>query len=152
MKESETNKQQLAIFGRTFVLVFNRSFMYSPNHPFQIEAINSIYQAMTKLLDTVSPSVFILNREQFYMDEEPLDPRLSVSKMVNHFKKTGMESVSFYNGVKKKELQLFLEIVTSVNRYPNAEAMIKMMFKKQIEHIKINHVFYKKLKKRGNSA
>lgn len=144
-KENEINKLQLANFGRIFALLFNRSFMYSANHPFQIEAINSTHQALTRLLQHVSPSVFILNGEKFYMDEEPLDPRVNVSKIAAHFKKTGIESVSFYEGASKKELQLFLEIANSLSKYPNAEAMSKAMFKKQIDHIKINHIFYKKV-------
>ena len=144
-KENKTYKQQYANFGRTFALVFNRSFMYSASHPFQVDAINSAYQALIQLLQNISPAVFILNREQFYVDEEPLDPRLNVSRIVSHFKKTGMESISFYQGMEKRELQLFLEIATSVGDYPNAEAMNKAMFKKRIDNIKINHVFYKKV-------
>ena len=145
MKESELNKQQFANFGRTFALVFNRSFMYSANHPFQIEAIDSAYQTLARLLQTISPVVFILNREQFYVDEDPLDPRLSVSRIVAHFKNTGIESVSFYKGVEKKDLRLFLEIATSLNKYPDTKAMSKAMFKKRVNRIKINHVFYKKV-------
>ncbi len=145
MKESELNKQQFANFGRTFALVFNRSFMYNANHPFQIEAIDKAYQSLAQLLQTSSPVVFILNREQFYVDEEPLDPRLSVSRIVAHFKKTGIESVSFYKGVEKKDLRLFLEIATSLDKYPDAAAMGKAMFKKRMNRVKINHVFYRKV-------
>jgi hypothetical protein len=145
MKDSELNKQQFANFGRSFALVFNRSFMYNTNHPFQIEAIDTAYQSLAQLLKTNSPVVFILNRERFYVDEEPLDPRLSVSRIVAHFKKTGIESVSFYDGVEKKDLRLFLEIATSLNQFHDAEAMNKAMFKKKISRIKINHVFYKKV-------
>jgi len=145
LKESELNKQHFANFGRTFALVFNRSFMYNANHPFQIEAIDSAYQKLGQLLQTTSPVVFILNREQFYVDEEPLDPRLSVSRIVAHFKKTGIESVSFYKGAEKRDLRLFLEIATSLDKYPDAAAMNKAMFKKRINRIKINHVFYKKV-------
>ena len=144
-KESEGNKKQFANFGRTFSLVFNRSFMYAANHPFQIEAIDSAYQVLAELLETLSPVVFILNRERFYVDEEPLDPRLSVSRIVAHFKKTGMESISFYKGAEKKDLRLFLEIATSSDKYPNAEAMNKALFKKRVKNIKINHIFYKKV-------
>jgi hypothetical protein len=145
MKESELNKQQFANFGRTFALVFNRSFMYNAKHPFQIEAIDKAYQALAQLLQTNSPVVFILNRERFYVDEEPLDPRLSVSRIVAHFKKTGIESISFYKGAEKKDLRLFLEIVTSLDKYPDAAAMGKAMFKKRINRVKINHVFYRKV-------
>ncbi len=144
-KESEGNKKLFANFGRTFSLVFNRSFMYAANHPFQIEAIDSAYQVLAELLETLSPVVFILNRERFYVDEEPLDPRLSVSRIVAHFKKTDMESISFYKGAEKKDLRLFLEIATSSDKYPNAEAMNKALFKKRVKNIKINHIFYKKV-------
>ena len=145
MKESELNKQQFSNFGRTFALVFNRSFMYNANHPFQIEAIDKAYQTLAQLLQTNSPVVFILNREQFYVDEEPLDPRLSVSRIVAHFKKTGIESISFYEGVEKKDLRLFLEIATSLDKYPDAAAIGKAMFKKRLNRVKINHVFYRKV-------
>ncbi|MGV7223504.1 MAG: hypothetical protein ACQ9MH_18495 [Nitrospinales bacterium] len=145
MKESELNKQQFANFGRTFALVFNRSFMYNANHPFQIEAIDKAYETLAQLLQTNSPVVFILNRKQFYVDEEPLDPRLSVSRIVAHFKKTGIESVSFYKGVEKKDLRLFLEIANSFDKYPDAAAMGKAMFKKRMNRVKINHVFYRKV-------
>ena len=50
MKESEPNKQHLANFGRTFTLLFNRGFMYSATHPFQIEAIDSAFQTLDRLL------------------------------------------------------------------------------------------------------
>lgn len=144
-KECEGNKKQFADFGRTFSLVFNRSFMYAANHPFQIEAIDSAYQVLAELLEDISPVVFILNRERFYVDEEPLDPRLSVSRIVAHFKKTGIESISFYKGAEKNDLRIFLEIATSSDKYPNAEAMNKALFKKRVKNIKINHVFYKKV-------
>ena len=144
-KESEGNKQQFANFGRTFSLVFNRSFMYAANHPFQVEAIDSAYQVLAELLEDLSPVVFILNRERFYVDEEPLDPRLSVSRIVAHFKKTGIESISFYKGAEKNDLRLFLEIATSSDKYPNAEVMKKALFKKRVKNIKINHIFYKKV-------
>ena len=142
---NEAIKLQLANFGRTFVILLNRSFMYSVNHPFQAEAIDTAYHALTQLLQSISPAVFILNGEKFYVDEESLDPRLNISKIVTYFKKTAMESISFYKGVEEKELRLFLEIANSLNKYPDAEAMGKAMFKKQIDHIKINHVFYKKV-------
>ena len=137
--EKETFKQQLANFGRTFALVFNRSFMYSASHPFQAESINTAHKTLTQLLQNVSPTVFIMNGDKFHIDEEPLDPRVNVTKILAHFKKSGMESISFYRGIEKKELQILLEIATSLSNYHNADAMSKALFKKRVNHIKINH-------------
>ena len=145
MEKSQFDKQELANFGRSFTLLINRSFMYSATHPFQIEAIDATYKLLGGLLQTNSPVVFILNRDKFYVDEEPLDPRLSVSRIAAHFKKTQIESISFYEGMEKKDFRLFLEIATSLNKYADAEAMKKAIFKKRINRIKINHVFYKKV-------
>ncbi len=145
MKEDEANKQQLSQFGRTLLLVFNRSFMYQANHPYLQESIEGVHEALRKLLIKLTPLVFILNREQFYVDEEPLDPRINVDRMVAHFKKTGIESLSFYKGLEKKEFRLFLEVVTSLNKYPDAESMSKALFRKGVNFIKINHVFYQKV-------
>ncbi len=144
-KVNEINKQQLAGFGRVLTQLFTRSFMYSANHPFQIEAMDSTYQALNQLLQSISPVVFILNGEKFYIDEESLDPRLNISKILFYFKKTGIESISFFKGVGKKEFQEFFKIATSLEKFPDADAMIRELFKKRIEHIKINYIFYKKV-------
>lgn len=145
MKENEPSKMQLSQFGRTLSLVFNRAFMYQANHPYFRESIEGVYQALGKILYKLSPLVFILNREQFYVDEEPLDSRINVDRMVAHFKKAGIESVSFYNGLEKKEIPLFFEVVTSLNQYPNAESMNNAMFRKGVNNIKLNHVYYQKV-------
>jgi len=136
---------QLSQFGRTLSLVFNRAFMYQANHPYFQESIEGVYKALGKILGQLSPLVFILNREQFYVDEEPLDSRINVDRMVTHFKKAGIESVSFYNGLEKKEIPLFFEVVTALNQYPNAESMNNAIFRKGVLNIKLNHVFYQKV-------
>jgi len=99
MKETEEIKKQLAEFGRAFALLFNRAFMYDADHPYLTDAIDSTFRTLEQLLHSISPVVFILNRDQFYIDEEPLDSRLNVWRIANHFKKAGMESVSAYKGV-----------------------------------------------------
>ena len=130
MKENGPSKIQLSQFGRTLSLVFNRAFMYQATHPYFQESIEGVYKALGKILGQLSPLVFILNREQFYVDEEPLDSRINVDRMVTHFKKAGIESVSFYYGLKKKEIPLFFEVVTALNQYPNAESMNNAILRK----------------------
>ena len=108
IKENEIDKRHLASFGRSFALVLNRCFMYSANHPFLVEAIDSAYQYLTEILKNISPTVYILNGERFYVDEEPLDSRVNVSKIVAHFKKTGMNRLHFIAGTEKKNFYSFL--------------------------------------------
>ncbi len=145
LSKEKVSTEQLAKFGRLFSLLFNRSTMYQVDHPYVNQSFDEFYPVVEKLLMSVSPLVFSMNREQFFVDEEPLDPRINVSRLVEHFKKAGVQSISFDNGLIKSELRSFLEIFVNLKRYPDVEAMKKALTGKGINNIKINHVLFKKV-------
>jgi GGDEF domain-containing protein len=145
MPETKINKQKLFHVGRFFLMLFNRSMMYDANHPYCQHAIDQLLPALLPILVTRSPVVFTMNQEQIFVDEEPVDQRVNTSKMVAFFKKTEIQSISLYNGIDRDELVSFTEIFTSLKRYPNANAMKKEMEVRRIKHVRINHVFFKKV-------
>ncbi len=145
MPETKINKQKLFNVGRFFLVLFNRSMMYDANHPYCQQAMDQLLPTLLSLLVTHSPLVFTMNQEQIFVDEEPVDQRVNSSKMVAFFKKTEIQSISFYNGIDRDELASFTDIFTSLKRYPNANAMKKEMEARRIKHIRINHVFFKKV-------
>ena len=145
MPESKVTKQEFARFGRILSLLFNRATMYQMDHPYVKQSIDEFHPFVEKLLTSISPIVFAMNREQFFIDEEPLDPRITVNRMVAHFKKAEIQSISFYEGMTKNELKTFLGAFVSLDKYPNAEAMKEVLAEKGITNLKINHVFYKKV-------
>ena len=145
MPETKVTKQEFARFGRILSLLFNRATMYQMDHPYVKQSIDEFHPFVEKLLTSISPLVFAMNREQFFTDEEPLDPRITVNRMVAHFKKAEIQSISFYEGMTKNELKTFLGIFVSLDKYPNAESMKGTLTEKGITSLKINHVFYKKV-------
>jgi len=145
MPESKVSKQEFARFGRILSLLFNRATMYQMDHPYVKQSIDEFHPFVEKLLTSISPLVFAMNREQFFTDEEPLDPRITVNRMVAHFKKAEIQSISFYEGMTKNELKTFLGIFVSLDKYPNAESMKEALSEKGITNLKINHVFYRKV-------
>ena len=145
MPEPKISKQEFGKFGRTLSLLFNRATMYQMDHPYVKQSMDDFHPFVEKLLTSISPLVFAMNREQFFIDEEPLDPRITVNRMVSHFKKAEIQSISFYEGVTKNELKTFLGIFVSLDKYPNAESMKAALTEKGIANLKINHVFYKKV-------
>jgi len=138
-------KGQLLQFGRNIALLFNRATMYDTSHPYVVQSIELVHQTVEPLLVHISPLVFIFNQGRFFIDEEPLDPRVNVSRIATHFKKAGIQSISFEKGVDKNDIRIFLEIASSLNRYPNADAMKDALEAKGVDFMKINHVFYKKV-------
>ena len=145
MTESKVSKQEFARFGRILSLLFNRATMYQMDHPYVKQSIDEFHPFVEKLLTSISPLVFAMNREQFFIDEEPLDPRITITRMVAHFKKAEIQSISFYEGMTKNELKTFLGVFVSLDKYPNAESMKGTLAEKGITGLKINHVFYKKV-------
>ncbi|MBR9986067.1 MAG: hypothetical protein KFF68_09165 [Desulfosarcina sp.] len=145
MPLNAATKNQLAQFGRTISLLFNRSMMYQPNHPFVEQSIDMFYDGAVDLLKIISPLVFILNRDEFFVDEEPLDSRLNVGRLVMLFKNNGLQSISIEPGLEKREIKVFLEVFGNITKYSGAEGFKKAIFARGVSSIKVNHVRYKKV-------
>jgi hypothetical protein len=138
-------KKQLSQFGRTIALLFNRSMMYQTGHPLVEQSIDQLLEGASNLLKTISPLVFILNREEFYVDEEPLDPRLNMGRLLAVFKNNGIQSISIEPGLEKREIVVFLEVLGEISKYADIESFKKAIFSRGVASIKINHVRYKKI-------
>ncbi len=145
MAEPALSKQNASKIGRTFALLFNRASMYDINHPFTKQSTSEFYKAIVQGLNELSPIVLIMAQEQFFVEEEPLDSRINTSKMLSHFKKGGIQSVSFEKGVEETDLKTFSKIFFDSARYVDADAMKTALAKEDIHKVKINHVFYKKV-------
>ena len=117
------NKKVYDKIGRTFCLVFNRATMYEMTHPYSEQAIHEFYSTISEGLSGSSPIVIIMNHEQFFVEEEPFDLRLNTSRMVAHFKKSSVESISFELGVTEKEIRSFFSVFCDQKHYPSVDAM-----------------------------
>ena len=145
MASDRLKKTEYDRIGRSFSLLFNRSTMYQAEHPYTVQSIKDFSKTVTKGLEVQSPLVIIMNREQFFIEEEPFDPRLNLTRMVSHFKKAGLQSVSFERGLRSSEIALFVRVFTDLTTFPDADAMKRELKRKGVGVIRINHVFYKKV-------
>ncbi|PIE67809.1 MAG: hypothetical protein CSA23_02080 [Deltaproteobacteria bacterium] len=138
-------RNQLRQFGRTITLFFNRSMMYQPDHPFVQQSIDMFIDGAEELLKKISPLVFILNREEFFVDEEPLDSRLNVGRLVTLFKTNGIHSISVEPGFERRDVKVLLEVFAKISKYGSADGIKKAIFSRGVTALKINHVRYKKV-------
>ncbi len=143
--DTSTLKGKLARFGRSLALLLGRGLMYQASHPMVRDSVNELHKVAELIFPSISPLVFILNREQFYVDEEMLDPRVNVKRIATLFKTHGIQSVSFEEGLKISEIDIFIDIFSSMTISTDAEAIKDDLFSKGAFNIKINHVTYKKV-------
>lgn len=145
MKKIKISKQISEKIARAFAITFNRASMYKMDHPFTNQSIQELYNNVTDGLDLFSPVALILNREQFFIEEEPFDNRLNTSRMAAHFKKADIQSISFEKGMHADELISFVKIFVDPANYPKASSIEKALAEMRVSNVKINHVFYKKM-------
>jgi GGDEF domain-containing protein len=145
MEQSNKKKAKLARFGRALALLFNRGMMYQMSHPMIQDSVTEAHKSAEEILSQSAPVVFILNREQFFLDEEPLDPRINVKRIANLFESHSIQSISFDQGLTAGELRVFVEIFSSLTLRQDVETIKKSLQTKGAYHIKINHVLYKKV-------
>jgi hypothetical protein len=138
-------KQLADRIGRNFNLLFNRALMYSIDHPSTIQSISDFYSAITEGLSFVSPLTIIMDRNHVFIEEEALDPRVNPFRIVAHFKKGGIKSISFEKGLKERELSQFMKVLINQKLYPTAEAMKGAIKSFGVQNILINHIVYKKV-------
>jgi hypothetical protein len=143
--EQQKHKAKLARFGRALALLLNRGMMYQMSHPMIQDSITEAHKSVREILSQSAPVVFILNRGQFFVDEEPLDPRINVKRIANLFETRGIQSISFDKGLTTGELLVFVEIFSSLSLKQDVETTKKSLHTKGAYHIKINHVLYKKV-------
>jgi hypothetical protein len=145
VKRPPISKRDADKFGRHLSLLFTRATMYKPDHPYVKQAADTFYQVADKLLQSVSPLVFSMNRKQIFVDEEMLDPRVNVARVISYFESNGIQSISLYTGMRKDELEAFLEVYVAASKYPNIQAMNSALIEKNINNLKINYVFFTKM-------
>jgi GGDEF domain-containing protein len=145
MPESQVDPEKLASFGRSFFMIFNRVTMYDANHPYCKQAYDEFLPIVQDNLKVHSPLVILMNQDQFFLGDDPLDSRINVIKMKGHFNKAKIQSISFYEGLTDKGIVDFIEVFTSLNNYPNALVMQEELQARGVSQIKFNQVYLKRV-------
>ena len=123
MQKSLLPKPTSYNIGRAFNLLFNRISMYHLDHPATVQAIEEFLKALREGFSFVSSLSFIMMQDKFFLEEEPLDPRINTSKMLPHFKKAQIQSLSFEKGLSESELRGFLKVFSDPKTHPTAESI-----------------------------
>jgi len=145
MQKSLLPKVTTYNIGRAFNLLFNRISMYHLDHPATVQAIEEFLKTLREGFSFVSSLSFIMMQDKFFLEEEPLDPRINTSKMLPHFKKAQIQSLSFEKGLSESELREFLNVFSDSKTHSAADSIKTALSKMGITHLKVNHTFLQKM-------
>jgi len=131
--------------GRYFNLLMNRISMYHLDHPATIQGTEEFLKALREGFRLVPSVSIIMLQDKFFLEEEPFDTRINTSKMLPHFKKVQIQSLSFARGLSETELRGFLKVFSDLKTYPTAEFITTALDQLEITHLKVNHTFLQKM-------
>ncbi len=129
--------------ARQFNLIFNQATIYHGSHPSVVAMIPGFYNLLKEGLTKVSPLTIMLEKESLYLEEWCIDKRVNIRKIVSHFKKAGVQSISFNDGMVEDELLRFLIIFSDLRTSPTVEQMKASLVQNRVEYIRLNYVIYK---------
>jgi hypothetical protein len=145
MQKSLLPKSTSYNIGRAFNLLFNRIAMYHLDHPANAQAIENFLKALREGFSFISSLSFIVLQDKFFLEEEPLDPRIITSKMLPYFKKAQIQSVSFEKGLSENEMRGFLKVFSDLKTHSTAESVKTALSTLEIVHLKVNYTFLQKM-------
>jgi len=146
MAKERLEKQLSDTIGRNFNLVFNQVTMYNVYHKSVVTSLERAYESFQEGFKTLSSIAVSLHQDQVFVEDEALDIRINTHRLAAHFKKADIQSLAFESGMTLADLSQFLEILTDLNQYPNAEAMKKALEAHELAHILVNYFVYQKIK------
>ena len=144
-KKAALEKALSSDIGRNFNLVFNQVAMYNVRHKSGAQAIDRFSESLTEGLKLISPLAISMNQEQFFVEDEPFEARINTSRMVAHFKKGGIESISFETHLSREDLTYFLEVITDLNTYTSIDVMKTALEARSLTSVRMNYVIFRKI-------
>jgi len=145
MPETVLDIKQALQIARVFNLAFNNAFMYGGSHQTTKDSAAAFFHVLQPLLDISSTITIIAEKDSIYIENHCVDKLVSVQRINNRFKKTGVQSISFDRDASLESALALFYVMGSLSDFQSVDAMQTYLTKERIAGIKTNYVVYKKV-------
>ncbi|MFP4240416.1 MAG: hypothetical protein ACLFQB_00460 [Chitinispirillaceae bacterium] len=139
------NQKVAEQIGRLFVMLFNSSILYGSTHPATKKNAGTFFESLSKSLSNHGMLSFIVNQDSLLIEDHPLDKTTNINKLVQHFDKIGLRSVSFEKGVTRSDIESFVALAGDTTNIPSTQEEITGFTPGDIPNIRINYVVFGKI-------
>ena len=137
-------KQALQI-ARAFNLAFNNAFMYGGSHQTTRDSAATFYSVLRSMLDIISMVTVSVEKDSIFIENHCVDKLVSVQRINNRFKKTGVQSISFDRSASLESALALFYVMGSLTDFQDVDSMLLYLTNECISGVKINYVVYKKV-------
>lgn len=142
---SPFGKKDAENLARNFNKSFGHAMMYGVQHQMTKDSIKPLHSSLVESLEKNPLITVMVEHESVLIEGSNVDKMVHAKKLVAHFKKTGIQSISFEKGLTEASLLSFLEVTADANKFPNAESKKGEMAKRAVQGIRLNYVVFRKM-------
>lgn len=145
MSEIAIDLKQALQIARAFNLAFNNAFMYGGSHQTTKDSAASFFSVLRPMLVIVNTITVSAEKDSIFFENHCVDKLVSVQRINNRFKKTGVQSVSFDRDASLESALALFYLMGSLSDFKSVETMQDYLRNERIPGVKINYVVYKKV-------
>jgi|WetSurMetagenome_2_1015567.scaffolds.fasta_scaffold00008_25 hypothetical protein len=131
--------------ARLFNLAYNGAVLYGGSHQTAVDAALPFHAFLARMLSNESMVTLIVERDSVYIENFCIDKIINVRRLVVHFKKAGIQSITFSKEVTVEGIKALLVVLSDAEKYPTAAAMQHGLAMLGGGGIRFNYVVYRKM-------
>jgi hypothetical protein len=140
------DQRQAEMVARLFNMTYNGAMLYGGTHQTTQESAVPLFNLIKKLADRANAILsIIVERESAYVENYCVDKIINVRRLVVHFKKAGLQSISFDSSVNLESMRNLFVVLSGQQEYPTADDMKNGLMLKHSEGVRLNYVVYRKM-------
>lgn len=148
-RKSETGNdielRDAELLGRQFNTALTNTMAYGAEHDVPARAIDHLAEGLLNNLRKQSAITIILDREMLYIERHIINRKFNATRLINLFRRTGVESVTFNHGLARNQVEILMGILADPESYPDPDTIKAVLDKSGANNIRVNHIMYRKV-------
>jgi hypothetical protein len=137
--------REAALVARQFVMMLNGSMLYGCGHPNTVKSAVAFAETLTGAFHGRDMITIIANNGAIMIEEWPLDKSFNVGKLLAHFEKLELKSISFLRGVDADSVIRLVGLIGDTHSVDVCKAGLVDAMAGAIPGVRVNYVIYGKM-------
>jgi hypothetical protein len=143
--ETELSGHDAELLGRQLFTSLMNLGGYGIEHPITDRAINETFARLEEAAKAHEGVTLLLDRDRLYLDKHPIGSRFNPQRLVKLMGDLNLESILFRPNITRDQLTAFLNILAHPKDWPTLDAVRTELSRRQVDGLKLNYVFYRKI-------
>jgi hypothetical protein len=140
------DQRQAETIARLFNMTYNGAMLYGGTHQTTQESAVPLFNLIKRHVDNTNAMLsIIVERESAYVENFCVDKIINVRRLILHFKKAGLQSISFDSSVSLESIRSLFMVLSDQQGYPAVDDMKNGLMLKHCEGVRLNYVVYRKM-------